>query len=122
MAVYDKDRRKSKDIWTYGARILAILGWTFFIIAMVVSYYAAPEKNYGLLRYHNIEVRQAWVTPLTDYLYIVLWLSALSSYFCLLLDKYRSRRKNDSKHFNALLLLCVSVAWAAYIYMQLSMT
>ena len=101
-------------------RFLAIVGWGLFIFALIVSYYAAPESDYGILRYHDIEIRKFWLTPLTGYLYIVLWLSALSSYFCLILDKYRSRRKSDSKHFNILLLLIITIAWVSFILVQIA--
>ena len=115
-----KERRNTADLWTYLLRVLAIVGWGLFVFALIVSYYAAPESDYGILRYHNIEIRKFWLTPLTGYLYIVLWLSALSSYFCLILDKYRSRRKSDSKHFNILLLLVITIAWVSFILVQIS--
>ena len=115
-----KERRNTADLWTYLLRVLAIIGWGLFVFALIVSYYAAPESDYGILRYHNIEIRKFWLTPLTGYLYIVLWLSALSSYFCLILDKYRSRRKSDSKHFNILLLLVITIAWVSFILVQIS--
>ncbi|ARD46094.1 hypothetical protein [Colwellia sp. PAMC 21821] len=115
-----KERRNTADLWTYLLRVLAIVGWGLFVVALIVSYYAAPEADYGILRYHNIEIRKFWLTPLTGYLYIVLWLSALSSYFCLILDKYRSRRKSDSKHFNILLLLVITIAWVSFILVQIS--
>jgi len=117
-----KERRNAADLWTYLLRVLAIVGWGLFVFALIVSYYAAPESDYGLLRYHDIEIRKFWLAPLTGYLYIVLWLSALSSYFCLILDKYRSRRKNDSKHFNILLLLVITIAWVSFILVQISET
>tara|TARA_R110000744_G_scaffold260293_3_gene375293 strand:- start:17290 stop:17667 length:378 start_codon:yes stop_codon:yes gene_type:complete len=117
-----KERRNTADLWTYLLRVLAIVGWGLFVFALIVSYYAAPESDYGLLRYHDIEIRKFWLTPLTGYLYIVLWLSALSSYFCLILDKYRSRRKSDSKHFNILLLLVITISWVSFILVQISET
>ncbi|ASP49382.1 hypothetical protein [Cognaticolwellia beringensis] len=117
-----KERRSTADLWTYLLRVLAIVGWGLFVFALIVSYYAAPESDYGLLRYHDIEIRKFWLTPLTGYLYIVLWLSALSSYFCLILDKYRSRRKSDSKHFNILLLLVITISWVSFILVQISET
>ncbi|MBA6390907.1 hypothetical protein H4J38_08985 [Colwellia sp. BRX10-3] len=117
-----KERRDTADLWTYLLRIFAIVGWGLFVFALIVSYYAAPDSDYGILRYHNIEIRKFWLTPLTGYLYIVLWLSALSSYFCLILDKYRSRRKSDSKHFNILLLLVITIAWVSFILVQISET
>jgi hypothetical protein len=114
------ERRRSIDFWVVLARILALGGWALFIFALIMSYYAAPEKEYGLVRFHDIEIRQFWLTPLTGYLYIVLWFSALSSYFCLVLDKYRGRRKSDSKHFNSIMLLTITVAWVVYILIKLT--
>ncbi|MBO9490553.1 hypothetical protein J7384_09270 [Endozoicomonas sp. G2_1] len=114
------ERRKAPDIWIYVSRFLAIFGWCLFIVAMVISHYAAPEENYGLLRYHNIEVRDTWLMPLTNQLYVVLWLSALSSYFCIVLDKFRARRKSDNKHFTAVLLLIITIAWVTYILINVN--
>jgi hypothetical protein len=114
-----KERRNAADLWTYALRVLAILGWSLFVCAIIVSYYAAPDVDYGILRYHNIEIRKLWLTPLTGYLYIVLLLSALSSYFCLIIDHYRSRHKNDGKYFNILLLLVITIAWVSFILVQL---
>ena len=115
-----KNRRSSTDIGVVLTRILALSGWVIFIFAIGMSYYAAPEQDYGLLRYKGIEIRQFWLTPLTGYLYIVLWVSALCSYFCLVLDHYRSRRQRDSKHFNLVLLLTVTIAWVMYILVKLN--
>jgi predicted nucleic acid-binding Zn ribbon protein len=115
-----KNRRSSIDVGVVLTRILALSGWVLFIFAIGMSYYAAPEQDYGLLRFKGIEIRQFWLTPLTGYLYIVLWVSALCSYFCLVLDHYRSRRKRDSKHFNLILLLTVTIAWVMYILVQLN--
>jgi len=120
MNVSKNERRNAADLWTYILRVLAIVGWGLFVFALIVSYYAAPDSDYGILRYHNIEIRKFWLTPLTGYLYIILWLSALSSYFCLILDKYRSRRKSDGKHFNSLLLLVITIAWVSFILVQIS--
>ncbi|WP_085297340.1 hypothetical protein [Cognaticolwellia mytili] len=120
MNILKKERRSSTDIWTYTVRTLAIIGWGLFAFALIVSYYAAPEADYGYLRYRDIEIRKFWLTPLTGYLYIILWLSALSSYLCLILDKYRSRRKNDGKHFNILLLLVITIAWISFVLVQIS--
>ncbi|MBA6232899.1 MULTISPECIES: hypothetical protein [unclassified Colwellia] len=120
MVLATKNRRKSADIGVVLTRVLALSGWGLFIFAIVMSYFAAPEQDYGLLRYRDIEIRQFWLTPLTGYLYIVLWISALCSYFCLVLDHYRSRRKQDSKHFNLVLLLTITVAWVVYILVKLN--
>jgi hypothetical protein len=61
------ERRESPDFWFYLSQVLTLLSWTLFVFALVISFYAAPEKSYGVIRYHNIEIRQFWLTPLTGY-------------------------------------------------------
>ena len=49
---------------------MVIAYWVvIFTVALVISFYAAPEKEYGITRYKGIEVRDYWASPLTDYLY-----------------------------------------------------
>jgi len=120
MVLESKNRRSVQDLWVVLIRILAICGWALFIFAIVMSYFAAPEQDYGYLRFKEIEIRKFWLTPLTGYLYIILWISALCSYFCLVLDHFRSRRKQDSKHFNLILLLTITIAWVMYILVKLN--
>ena len=115
-----KNRRNSKDFVVVLVRVLALGGWALFIFAIAMSYFAAPEQDYGFLRYKNIEIRRFWLAPLTGYLYIVLWVSALCSYLCLILDHYRNRRKRDSHHFNLVLLFTVTIAWVLYILVKIN--
>ncbi len=114
----DKERRKSKDLWIIVKIVVSFGSWLAFLVALVMSYYIAPETDYGVLRYYNIEIRQFWLTPLTGYLYILLWLSALGSYVALLIVKYRSRRTTDYTHYNLYILLGVNLIWLTYILFQ----
>jgi len=109
------ERRISIDFWFYLARVLTICSWLAFVAAIIISYFVAPETNYGVLRYHEIEVRQFWLTPLTGYLYLVIWSSAAGIYTAMLIDKYRSRRKDDNTHYNAYFLLGFNLLWLSVI-------
>ncbi|PKI16272.1 hypothetical protein [Colwellia sp. 12G3] len=112
------DRRKTTDVWSYIQTVLAVTSWLLFLIALIMSYYAAPDKDYGVLRYYDVEIRQFWLTPLTGYLYILLWLSAVGSYLALMTDKYRSRRRSDNPHFNLMFLLAINLFWLVYILVK----
>lgn len=113
-----QERRKATDVWSYTKSILVLSSWLLFIIALVMSYYAAPDKDYGVLRYYDIEIRQFWLTPLTGYLYIMLWLSGLGSYLAMMVDKYRSRRRSDNAQYNLWFLLIINMAWLVYILIK----
>lgn len=115
-----KERRRSPDKWVYISRLFAVISWLLFIIALIVSFYAAPEENYGYLRYGDIAIRDYWIKPLANYLYITLWLSAFFSFVCLIITNYRSRRHLDSKKFNLVLLIITSAAWLTYLYVQIN--
>lgn len=118
LATGEPERRESPDILVYLARILVIVSWITFIIALILSFYAAPEESYGLLAHHKIEVRETWLMPLTNYLYAILWFSAAVSFVCLILTQFRSRRVNDSKQFNLILLLVTVFSWVIYIFIS----
>lgn len=113
------ERRKAADKWFYVTRGLAISAWLLFLFALIMSYYAAPETNYGALRYKGIEIRQFWLTPLTGYLYIVLWFSALHSYLYLLVERFRTKRSNDKKLFSPMLLLAITLTWLVYLLLHI---
>lgn len=114
------ERRKTTDFWSYAQVTLVLLSWLIFLVALVMSYYAAPDKDYGVLRYYDIEIRQFWLTPLTGYLYILLWLSALGSYVALMIDKYRNRRRSDNHSFSLILLLMINLSWLVYILVKIN--
>lgn len=113
------ERRKTVDGWYYTKNTLAVVSWLIFLFALVMSYYAAPETNYGVVRYYELEIRQFWLTPLTGYLYILLWLSALGSYLSMIIGKYRSRRKVDNAEYNLVFLLSVNLIWLLYLLYQI---
>ena len=113
-----ENRRQTPDFWGYAKTTLIIVSWLLFLVSLVMAYYAAPDKDYGVLRYYDIEIRQFWLTPLTGYLYILLWLSAFGSYIALMVDKYRSRRQHDNTHYNVVFLLGVNLIWLVYILIK----
>lgn len=110
-----EERRKGRDIWMVIFQWLSLLGWGFFTIALIMSFFAAPEESYGLTRYKNIEVREYWTSPLTDYLYYLLWFTAFFSLTTIVLSRLKSRRSTDSKYYNMPLLLLICLAWIFYI-------
>ncbi len=110
-----KERRKSIDFWLYLSKILTVCSWLAFLAAINISYFVAPETDYGFLRYHDIEIRQFWLTPLTGYLYLVIWFSAAGSYTSMLIDKYRSRRRTDNRYYNTYFLLGFNLIWLSVI-------
>ncbi len=113
-----KESRQSNDFWGNAKTITTLISWLLFLVALIMSYYAVPEKDYGVLRYYDIEIRKFWLTPLTGYLYILLWLSALGGYLALMIDKYRSRRCSDNPHFNLWFLLTINLVWLVYILIK----
>jgi len=120
MSFQGNDRRNGADFWLILSRILAVLGWLFFIVALVVSFYAAPEVEYGFIKYQGVEVRKIWQPQLTSYLYIILWFNALTSFCAIVINHFRTRRVSDINiNFNLILLLLISVTWVVYIFFDI---
>ncbi|WP_448211585.1 hypothetical protein [Colwellia sp. MEBiC06753] len=109
------ERRKGPDIWVAIFQWLSLIGWTLFVAALLISYFAAPEQTYGITRYHQVVVRDYWIAPLTNYLYGLLWLTALLSFVSIMVSHYRTRRSTDNKYYNLILLLVICLAWVIYI-------
>lgn len=115
----EQERRVEPDPWFYVSKISAVVSWLLFIIAMIISHFAAPDDDFGYLRYQQIEIRTDWLFPLTHYLVFTLCFSAFCSLVYLVLIQFRARRSNDHKHFNVLLLLMITLAWGLYIWMAM---
>lgn len=118
MSWQGEDRRKQPDIWVKIARALSVIAWVLFIVAMIVSHFAAPETDFGIVRYHDMESRKFWIKPLTNYLYATLWTAALISYICMVVNRYRARRATDNRNFYVKLLLVIIVAWVTYLFIN----
>lgn len=110
-----KERRNSVDFWFYLAKTLTLLSWLMFLFAIIMSFYAAPEKSYGVARYYELEIRRFWLTPLTGYLYLVIWGSAVTSFAAQLINKYRNRRNSDNPYYHLYFLLIMNLIWLAVI-------
>jgi len=116
MSEWDKKERRIKpDNLKIIVRWLMVLAWASFVFAIVLSHYAAPEQSYAFLRYKVIDTRDYWLTPLTDYLLYIIYFGAILSIISLAIDRFRTRRSTDNKHFNLVMLLVLSVTWASYI-------
>ena len=110
-----KNRRQGPDKWILVFRALSIIAWILFIIAMVVSHYAAPEQNYGVVRFYRLDVPRVWQKPMTGYLYTILSFCALMSFVCIIINHFRSRRTQDLAFYNLFLLLTITIAWVIYL-------
>lgn len=109
------ERRKGQGFWVVAFQWFSLIGWLLFTAALVISFYAAPEEEYGITRYKGIYIRDYWVSPLTDYLYWLLWATAAFSILTIVLSRVKSRRKTDNKYYNMVLLLIICLAWIFYI-------
>lgn len=110
-----KNRRKRQTRWILGLQLMSLLGWVLFTFALVMSFFAAPETDYGLVRYHELESKDYWSSPLSDYLFLMLVLIGIFSLFCIYISQQRTRRATDDKYYNFFLLFIISIAWIVYL-------
>ena len=57
--VRQKNRRKSNDMLTHVSMIIGSASWLIFLFAVMMSYYTAPDTNYDVLSYNNINIKNS---------------------------------------------------------------
>ncbi|WNO61138.1 hypothetical protein [Rheinheimera sp. MMS21-TC3] len=113
-----KDRRTGPDLVCRLFAWLAIVGWLLFLVCLVITHYASPEMDSGLVRYWHIDIRTYWRPTLTFWLEWLLWGCVLLSSISLVLNWFRLKRRSDHLHFNIILLLLTSLGFLFYILRQ----
>lgn len=114
------DRRQRKpDLLLRILRITASLGWLAILMLQIVMWQAAPEIEFGLLKYHGIEVRTYWEPSWVKYMPFLLAACTLLSLTALGVTPLRSRRKNDPKRVHLLILLGLTVAGYGLYWFQI---
>ncbi len=111
----DFERREGPDLLCRAFKYLAIVAWLLFLAALIVSHYARPEMDSGLVRYLGLDVRDYWRPRLTFWLVYLLWGCVLVSVVSFLLNRARLKRRSDHLHFNIILLLLSSSGMLFYI-------
>ena len=111
-----KDRRHGPDWLTRLLQGLVLLCWGGFIVLLSLYHHARPEVAYGFLVYGGIKVRTSWDPLFTPWLVHGLWGCSLLTLAVLLLDRKRSRRRDDALHINLAILLLVLIAGLLFYY------
>lgn len=100
-----RERRKGPDALVKSMRWLSISAWLLFIICLVITHYASPDMDTGLVRYWGLEIDTEWHPQLTRILLYMLAVCVVLSLLSLLVNRLRLRRRTDHLHFNIILLL-----------------
>lgn len=103
------ERRQGPDIWLKLLYLILSIGWLGLIAFQVLWWLAKPEMDTGLIRFHNIELREEWVSDIAVWIPAVLALCAFSSLWALRLQRIRGRRNLDGSGWSIWLLLALVV-------------
>ncbi|CAM3826066.1 hypothetical protein [Rheinheimera salexigens] len=118
LAKKQSDRRSGPDLVCRLFTLLAIAGWLLFVVCLVITHYASPEMDSGLVRYWHIDIRTYWRPTLTAWLEWLLWGCVLLSGISFVLHWFRLKRRSDHLHLNIVLLFVTSVGFLLYIARQ----
>lgn len=115
-----QERRNNKtDILTSMLRIAATLGWLTIVAAQFIVWKAAPEMSTGIVRYHELELRETWQASWVALMPFVLGACTILSLFALGLRPFRSRRKSDPKRVHLLILLGLTLGGYILYWFQI---
>ncbi|MBV7315416.1 hypothetical protein [Shewanella sp. NIFS-20-20] len=102
-------RHSALDPLSMLIRVVNLLCWLLFFIALGVFHYGRPEIDYGVLRHMDIAIRSEWLDGTQPFLYLLLLGCALLSITAFYLLKRRSRRQGDHRGYNLVSVLAFSV-------------
>jgi len=109
----------NKDILTLLLRIAATLGWVSIFLLQILVWVAAPEFDTGIVRYHELELRNHWQENWVRWLPFVLGACTILSLFALGVSPIRSRRKSDPKRVHLLILLTLTIIGYVVYWFQI---
>ncbi|KKO50450.1 hypothetical protein VT06_00190 [Arsukibacterium sp. MJ3] len=111
----DFERRAGPDLLCRAFKYLAIIAWLLFFVALVLSHYARPDMDSGLVRYLGIDIRDYWRPQLTFWLVYLLWGCVIITAASIVLNWVRLKRYSDHLHFNIIVLLLSASGMLFYI-------
>lgn len=100
-------------------RISASLGWLAIIMVSIIGWLAAPELDTGIVRYHELELRDQWQQRWVQWLPITLGICTVLSLLALGVTPFRSRRRNDSKRVHLIILLLLTLGGYLFYWLQI---
>jgi bacteriorhodopsin len=112
-------RHQNADKLLLFLRIAASLGWFAIIGVQIIVWLAAPEFDTGIVRYHELELRDHWQEYWVQWLPLALGACALLSLLALGVSPFRSRRKTDPKRIHLLVLLALTLIGYAVYWFQI---
>lgn len=108
-------RQRDTDLLMLVLNTCTLLGWSMMIALQVIVWLAAPELDTGIVRYHQLELREYWRQEWVQFLPWGISACAVVTLITLILRPLRARRKNDPKYLNLLfLLLLIVVVFCVY--------
>jgi len=115
----DRRQRRKPDIWMRLLHISNVSAWIALLGFQCLWWIAKPEMNTGVVRYHQLEMRTEWMQSVLPWMPVALIGCITLSVSALLLNRYRSRRRQDGKNRNLWLLLVLIVFSVVFYWTQI---
>lgn len=114
----DRRQRRKPDPWMRLLHICNVSGWVALLGFQCLWWIAQPEMDTGVVRYHQLEVRTAWMHSVLPWMPVALVFCITLSVTALLLTRFRSRRRQDGKNLNLWLLLALIALSTVFYFTQ----
>lgn len=112
-------RQRNNDLLTKLLRAAALMGWISIFALQIIAWVAKPEMDTGIVRYHELELRNTWQAQWVSVLPFILGFCTVFSLFALGVRPLRSRRKTDPKRWHLLVLLALTVVGYVVYWVQI---
>ncbi|MFG1498076.1 hypothetical protein ABMA57_15700 [Saccharospirillum sp. HFRX-1] len=115
----DRRQRRKPDIWMRLLHISNVSAWIALLGFQCLWWIAKPEMNTGVVRYHQLEMRTEWMQSVLPWMPVALIGCISLSVSAFLLNRYRSRRRQDGKNRNLWLLLVLILLSVVFYWTQI---
>lgn len=105
-----KERRKGPDFWIKFLKFMAVSGWIFMLIILIILEKAKPQFETFFDRFYNLSLRTTWDYSLAQNIYYMMFAGLLISITGLIISAKRYRRKEDMYPVSPILIGIFSIA------------
>lgn len=109
-----QDRRKGPDIWLYMIQLIGMISWALMLPLLYLVDRAKPQFETLFDKMFDLQVRSTWDLDLYKWAVLLMFFLLFISGVGLIINKTRSRRREDYYRINLIIIFLLSAAGILY--------
>lgn len=109
-----QNRRKGPDIWLYMIQLIGMISWALMLPLLYLVDRAKPQFETLFDKMFDLQVRSTWDLDLYKWAVLLMFFLLFISGVGLIINKTRSRRREDYYRINLIIIFLLSAAGILY--------